>query len=169
MKTNDKGTKFNYAIIAKKKRQEYFSEKSYTTESCRFSNPTALAEARPFFAFKNWEIEILEGKMVHVTKIATTAWKKCGALIILFCAVAHCSCGTSTISSAALRVRGGSTATSGEITNRWQGVPMAPADPILGVAVAFNADPSPRKINLGIGAYRTSEGVIYCCLAIDEN
>ncbi len=36
---------------------------------------------------------------------------------------------------------------------------MAPADPILGVAVAFNADPSPLKINLGIGAYRTSEGM----------
>jgi aspartate/tyrosine/aromatic aminotransferase len=35
---------------------------------------------------------------------------------------------------------------------------MAPADPILGVAVAFNADPSPLKINLGIGAYRTAEG-----------
>ena len=155
--------------LQKKNGKNIFLKNHTRTESCRFSNPIRIAEARPFFAFKIWEIEILEGKMVHVTKIATTAWKKCGALIILFCAVAHCSCGTSTISSAALRVRGGSTATSGEITNRWQGVPMAPADPILGVAVAFNADPSPRKINLGIGAYRTSEGVIYCCLAIDEN
>ena len=43
-------------------------------------------------------------------------------------------------------------------SNKWGAVPMAPADPILGVAVAFNADPSPQKVNLGIGAYRTAEG-----------
>ena len=43
-------------------------------------------------------------------------------------------------------------------SSMWSMVPMAPADPILGVAVAFNADPSPQKVNLGIGAYRTSEG-----------
>jgi len=35
---------------------------------------------------------------------------------------------------------------------------MAPADPILGVAVAYAADPSPKKVNLGIGAYRNAEG-----------
>ncbi|EKX37574.1 hypothetical protein GUITHDRAFT_158574 [Guillardia theta CCMP2712] len=42
--------------------------------------------------------------------------------------------------------------------SRWSEVTMAPADPILGVAVAYNADPSPKKVNLGIGAYRDSEG-----------
>jgi aspartate/tyrosine/aromatic aminotransferase len=42
--------------------------------------------------------------------------------------------------------------------SRWAGVPMAPADPILGVAVAFNADPAKEKVNLGIGAYRDSDG-----------
>jgi len=49
---------------------------------------------------------------------------------------------------------------------------MAPADPILGVAVAFNADPSPQKINLGIGAYRTSEGkplVLRCIRAAEQS
>ncbi|KAF8388972.1 hypothetical protein HHK36_025656 [Tetracentron sinense] len=34
----------------------------------------------------------------------------------------------------------------------------APEDPILGVTVAFNKDPSPIKLNLGVGAYRTEEG-----------
>ncbi|CDI81837.1 aspartate aminotransferase, putative [Eimeria acervulina] len=40
-------------------------------------------------------------------------------------------------------------------------VPVAPPDPILGTALAFKADPSPQKINLGIGAYRTDEGKPY--------
>ncbi|KAJ1491886.1 pyridoxal phosphate-dependent transferase, partial [Baffinella frigidus] len=43
-------------------------------------------------------------------------------------------------------------------TNRWAAVPMATADPILGVAVAYTADPSPQKVNLGIGAYRDEHG-----------
>jgi hypothetical protein len=42
--------------------------------------------------------------------------------------------------------------------SRWSGVPMAPPDPILGVGAAFKADPAADKVNLGIGAYRTSEG-----------
>ncbi|XP_030452450.1 aspartate aminotransferase, cytoplasmic-like [Syzygium oleosum] len=37
-------------------------------------------------------------------------------------------------------------------------VSRAPEDPILGVTVAFNKDPSPVKLNLGVGAYRTEEG-----------
>ncbi|XP_023535444.1 aspartate aminotransferase, cytoplasmic [Cucurbita pepo subsp. pepo] len=37
-------------------------------------------------------------------------------------------------------------------------VVRAPEDPILGVTVAFNKDPSPNKLNLGVGAYRTEEG-----------
>lgn len=31
---------------------------------------------------------------------------------------------------------------------------LAPPDPILGTALAYKADPSPVKMNLGIGAYR---------------
>lgn len=34
----------------------------------------------------------------------------------------------------------------------------APVDPILGTTLLFNADPDPRKVNLGVGAYRTEEG-----------
>ncbi|KAG6484947.1 hypothetical protein ZIOFF_053472 [Zingiber officinale] len=37
-------------------------------------------------------------------------------------------------------------------------VAQAPEDPILGVTVAYNKDPSPMKVNLGVGAYRTEEG-----------
>lgn len=37
-------------------------------------------------------------------------------------------------------------------------VQQAPEDPILGVTVAYNKDPSPLKVNLGVGAYRTEEG-----------
>ncbi|KAK9829925.1 hypothetical protein WJX72_008678 [[Myrmecia] bisecta] len=40
----------------------------------------------------------------------------------------------------------------------WQDVPQAPPDAILGITEAFKADPSPKKINLGVGAYRTEEG-----------
>ena len=37
-------------------------------------------------------------------------------------------------------------------------VPMGPRDPILGVAEAYKADTDPRKVNVGVGAYRTDEG-----------
>jgi aromatic-amino-acid transaminase len=39
-------------------------------------------------------------------------------------------------------------------------VPMAPADPILGVTEAFVADTSPRKVNLGVGVYTDDNGRI---------
>jgi aspartate aminotransferase len=35
---------------------------------------------------------------------------------------------------------------------------MGPKDPILGVSEAFKADPSPDKMNLGVGAYRDDNG-----------
>ena len=35
---------------------------------------------------------------------------------------------------------------------------MAPADPILGLNEAFRADPSPDKINLGVGVYMDDNG-----------
>jgi aspartate/tyrosine/aromatic aminotransferase len=38
--------------------------------------------------------------------------------------------------------------------SRFANIVMAPPDPILGVGVAFNADPAENKVNLGIGAYR---------------
>ncbi len=34
---------------------------------------------------------------------------------------------------------------------------MAPPDPVLGINVIYNADKDPRKINLGVGAYRDDQ------------
>jgi len=43
----------------------------------------------------------------------------------------------------------------------FESIPEAPVDPILGTAIAFNNDTDSRKINLGVGAYRTEEGKPY--------
>ncbi|KAF4399940.1 hypothetical protein G4B88_021154 [Cannabis sativa] len=44
------------------------------------------------------------------------------------------------------------------ISSWWQHVDPAPKDPILGVTEAFLADPSPDKVNVGVGAYRDDNG-----------
>ena len=35
---------------------------------------------------------------------------------------------------------------------------MAPADPILSLTTGFKADKNPKKVNLGVGAYRDNDG-----------
>lgn len=40
----------------------------------------------------------------------------------------------------------------------WNHVEMGPPDAILGVTEAFNRDTNPRKMNLGVGAYRDDQG-----------
>src|SRR5436305_7001085 len=39
-------------------------------------------------------------------------------------------------------------------------VPLAPADPILGITEAFVADSNPRKVNLGVGVYTDDAGKV---------
>jgi aromatic-amino-acid transaminase len=39
-------------------------------------------------------------------------------------------------------------------------VDMAPRDPILGVTEAYNADPNPDKVNLGVGVYTDDDGKV---------
>ncbi|HEY2409598.1 MAG TPA: amino acid aminotransferase [Polyangiaceae bacterium] len=39
-------------------------------------------------------------------------------------------------------------------------VTLAPADPILGLTDAFNADANPKKVNLGVGVYQNASGKI---------
>lgn len=39
-------------------------------------------------------------------------------------------------------------------------VELAPADPILGITEAFNADTRPNKVNLGVGVYLSEDGKI---------
>lgn len=41
--------------------------------------------------------------------------------------------------------------------SRFEGITMAPPDPILGVSEAFRADMNDMKLNLGVGAYRTED------------
>merc|ERR1711935_1236255 len=45
---------------------------------------------------------------------------------------------------------------------------LAPADPILGTTVAWRKDPNEKKINLGVGAYRTNEGKPYIFKAVQK-
>lgn len=40
----------------------------------------------------------------------------------------------------------------------WSGVEMGPPDAILGVTEAFKKDTNPKKMNLGVGAYRGDDG-----------
>jgi len=43
----------------------------------------------------------------------------------------------------------------------WAKIPAGPPDPILGITEAFKADTSPKKVNLGVGAYRDENGKPY--------
>lgn len=48
----------------------------------------------------------------------------------------------------------------------WSHVEGAPPDPILGITEAFQRDADPRKINLGVGAYRDDQGKPYVLDAV---
>ncbi len=52
----------------------------------------------------------------------------------------------------------GSPKTRRPMATHFAHVPVAPDDPILGLNARFLQDSDPRKINLGVGAYRTEEG-----------
>mmetsp|Transcript_4184 Transcript_4184/g.4104 ORF Transcript_4184/g.4104 Transcript_4184/m.4104 type:complete len:432 (-) Transcript_4184:6141-7436(-) len=41
---------------------------------------------------------------------------------------------------------------------KWNDIPLAPPDKILGITEAFVNDSNPKKINLGVGAYRDNSG-----------
>ncbi|GAM28690.1 hypothetical protein SAMD00019534_118660 [Acytostelium subglobosum LB1] len=63
------------------------------------------------------------------------------------------------------------TAASTNKPSLFEGVPLAPADPILGVSVAFKADPSPNKVDVSVGAYRDDNGkpvVLKCVLEAER-
>ncbi|OMJ86644.1 hypothetical protein SteCoe_11793 [Stentor coeruleus] len=42
--------------------------------------------------------------------------------------------------------------------SQWSSVPKGPPDAILGISEAFKRDKNPRKVNLGVGAYRDDSG-----------
>ena len=45
--------------------------------------------------------------------------------------------------------------------NNFVHVPLAPADPILSLTTGFKNDKDPKKVNLGVGAYRDNNGKPY--------
>lgn len=47
---------------------------------------------------------------------------------------------------------------SSRASSWWSGVEMGPPDAILGVTEAFKRDTNPKKMNLGVGAYRDDNG-----------
>ncbi len=47
-------------------------------------------------------------------------------------------------------------------------IAQAPADPILGLTEAFNNDPSPHKVNLGVGVYQDASGKVPVLKAVRE-
>ena len=40
----------------------------------------------------------------------------------------------------------------------WASIPLAPPDKILGLNESFKSDANPKKVNLGVGAYRDGDG-----------
>jgi len=48
----------------------------------------------------------------------------------------------------------------------WADIKMGPPDPILGVTEAFKRDENPKKINLGVGAYRDDNGKPYVLTSV---
>lgn len=50
---------------------------------------------------------------------------------------------------------------SGQFRSWFSNVQMGPPDAILGVTEAFKRDTNPKKINLGVGAYRDDNGKPY--------
>ncbi len=52
------------------------------------------------------------------------------------------------------------------LSTAFGGVQMGPADPILGLSVAFNEDKTPIKVNLGVGVYRGDDNKPYVLEAV---
>jgi aspartate/tyrosine/aromatic aminotransferase len=53
----------------------------------------------------------------------------------------------------------------------WKNVEAAPADAILGLTEAFKKDPSPNKVNLGVGVYKDDQGgtpILKCIKAAEQ-
>jgi aspartate aminotransferase/aromatic-amino-acid transaminase len=53
----------------------------------------------------------------------------------------------------------------------WKNIEAAPADSILGLTDAFRKDPSPQKVNLGVGVYKDDQGrtpILECVKAAEK-
>ncbi|KAI9471133.1 aspartate transaminase aat1 [Coemansia sp. RSA 989] len=63
---------------------------------------------------------------------------------------------------------GRSAARNARAVSTWAQVEMGPPDAILGITEAYKRDTDPRKMNLGVGAYRTDEGKPYVLNAVQK-
>ncbi len=53
-------------------------------------------------------------------------------------------------------------------TSPFSEVPLAPADPILGLTETFQADKNPKKVNLGVGVYQDGSGKVPVLAVVRE-
>ena len=60
------------------------------------------------------------------------------------------------------------TFTSSSPAQHWSQYEMGPPDPIVGLNEAFAEDNSPLKINVGVGAYRSDDGLPYVLPCVRE-
>ncbi|SGY78653.1 BQ5605_C008g04908 [Microbotryum silenes-dioicae] len=76
----------------------------------------------------------------------------------------------SLLTARSVRLSGASAATAGAVrySSVWSAVKQGPPDAILGVTEAWKADKDPKKINLGVGAYRDGEGKPYVLPSVRE-
>jgi len=62
----------------------------------------------------------------------------------------------------------GAVHTALRLGSTWSHVKLGPPDPILGITEAFNKDTHPKKINLGVGAYRDDNGKPFVLSCVKE-
>lgn len=74
----------------------------------------------------------------------------------------------STLRVATAARRAATQATALRSASTWAKVQQGPPDAILGITEAFKADPSDKKINLGVGAYRDDKGKPYVLPSVRE-
>ena len=60
------------------------------------------------------------------------------------------------------------TTTAARPQSPFASVAELPADPIIGLTEAFNADPNPHKVNLGVGVYQNEAGKVPLLAAVRE-
>lgn len=53
-------------------------------------------------------------------------------------------------------------------TTMFETLPLLPADPILGLSIAYAKDTNPLKVDLGVGVYKNDSGVTPIMAAVTE-
>lgn len=61
-----------------------------------------------------------------------------------------------------------SSSSSSSTSQHWAGFAMGPPDPIIGLTEAYLKDTFPRKVNVGVGAYRDDTGKPYVLPCVRE-